>query len=57
VGDDLDDLFAAAAATVDELMVDSATVPVAVTRRVALTAPALDVAPCDPERPIGSMTG
>jgi hypothetical protein len=54
VGDDLDDFFAAAAATVDELMVDPATVPLAVARRVALAAPALDVAQFDPKHRSGA---
>jgi SHS2 domain-containing protein len=42
-GDDLDDLFATAAAAVAELMVDPDTIPPAVERRVTLTAPALDL--------------
>ncbi|MGH7304665.1 MAG: archease [Candidatus Rokuibacteriota bacterium] len=42
-GDDLDDLFATAAAAVAELMVDPATVPLTVERQVRLTAPALDL--------------
>ena len=42
-GDDLDDLFATAATAVAELMVDPATVPLTVERRVTLTAPALDL--------------
>ena len=42
-GDDLDDLFATAAAAVAELMVDPDTIPLAVERRVTLTAPALDL--------------
>lgn len=43
IGDDLDDLFATAATAVAELMVDPATVPLTVERRVTLTAPALDL--------------
>lgn len=42
-GDDLDDLFATAATAVTELMVDPVTVPLAVERRVTLTAPSLDL--------------
>jgi SHS2 domain-containing protein len=42
-GDDLDDLFATAAAAVAELMVDPATVPLTVERSVSLTAPELDL--------------
>jgi SHS2 domain-containing protein len=40
-GDDLDDLFATAAAAVAELMVDPATVSLTAKRRVTLTAPDL----------------
>jgi SHS2 domain-containing protein len=42
-GDDLDDLFATAAATVAESMVGPATVSLTTERRVTLTAPALDL--------------
>lgn len=42
-GDDLDDLFATAAAAVAELMVDPATISLTAERRVTLTAPALDL--------------
>ena len=42
-GDDLNDLFVTAAGAVAELMVDPVTIPLAVERRVALTAPALDL--------------
>ena len=42
-GNDLNDLFATAAAAVADLMVEPATVPFAVEYRVTLTAPALDL--------------
>jgi SHS2 domain-containing protein len=42
-GRDLSDLFETAARAVAELMVDPATVPTAVRREIALTAPALDL--------------
>ncbi len=42
-GRDLDDLFETAARALAELMVDPATVPLAVERRVSLAAPRLDL--------------
>ena len=42
-GDDLDDLFATAARALAEVMVDPATVPSSVERRLTLTAPSLDL--------------
>jgi len=42
-GDDLDDLFATAARALAEVMVDPATVPRGVERRVELAAPSLDL--------------
>jgi SHS2 domain-containing protein len=42
-GDDLDDLFATAARALTEVMVDPATVPARVERRLTLTAPSLDL--------------
>ena len=42
-GNDLDDLFATAAAALADVMVDPATVPSTVERTIALTAPQLDL--------------
>ncbi len=42
-GEDLDDLFATAARALVDLMIDPATLPVTVTRTVALSAPSLDL--------------
>jgi SHS2 domain-containing protein len=59
MGADLDDLFAAAAATVADLMMDPATVPLAGECRVALTAPTLDALLSDlkDSEPIGNIKG